>query len=67
MHFLSALIFGPDGPQQGTSPLRINPLLFMAVDGGDGDDYVERVADYKHSRAKSIAAWRSNADLFSLQ
>jgi len=56
--------FGPDGPQQGTSPLRINPLVFMAVDGGDGEEYVDMISDYNHSRAKSIAAWRSDGDLF---
>lgn len=56
--------FGPDGPQQGTSPLRINPILFMAVDGGDGEEYTQRVAHYCHSRATSIADWRANGDLF---
>lgn len=56
--------FGPDGPQQGTSPLRINPLLFMAVDGGDGEEYCKRVEHYCHGRAKSIADWRADGDLF---
>ncbi|MES2170790.1 MAG: cyclase family protein [Actinomycetota bacterium] len=56
--------FGPDGPQQGTSPLRINPLVFLAVDGGDGEQYSDRVKGYKHSRAQSIAEWRADGDLF---
>ena len=55
--------FGPDGFQQGVSPLRINPLHFMAIDGGDGDTYAERVSSYANSRAQSVAGWR-DGDLF---
>jgi kynurenine formamidase len=57
--------FGPDGPQLGNvSPLRINPLHFMSVDGGDGESYASHMAHYhNHSRAQSIAQWRKD-DLF---
>lgn len=56
--------FGPDGPQQGTSPLRINPLHFLAIDGGDGEQYAQRVQGFRNSRATSVAEWRGNDDLF---
>jgi kynurenine formamidase len=57
--------FGPDGPQRsGVSPLRINPLHFMAIDGGDGDHYARHMANYhNHSRGQSVADWRKD-DLF---
>jgi kynurenine formamidase len=58
--------FGPDGPQRsGVSPLRINPLHFMAIDGGDGESYVHQIAHnhYHQSRAQSVAEWRQD-DLF---
>src|ERR1700722_10191707 len=58
--------FGPDGPNgaSGVSPLRINPLHFMSIDGGDGEHYARHMAHYhNHSRGTSVAAWREE-DLF---
>jgi kynurenine formamidase len=57
--------FGPDGPQKnGISPLRVNPIHFMSLDGGDGEHYALHMAHYhNHSRAQSVADWRKD-DLF---